>query len=201
MTLSPHADAQTIAVYDENAAGYADMFDTGKPYPRLEAFLTGLAPGARLLDLGCGVGAMSARMGAAGHDVLSLDASEGMARIAKTRHGIEVRLGSFDDIPKLGKFDGIWAHFSLLHAQRRALPGYLCDIHQALHPGGRFLIGMKSGKGDARDGLGRHYTYVTEEELTVMMQCAGFTVTEIDTGASKGFDGVQAPWVIICAHG
>jgi len=201
LTLPTAADARTIAVYDQGAADYAAQFDTGKPNPRLDQFLNGLDPSSRLLDLGCGVGAMSAQMRDAGHDVLALDASEGMARVAKAKHGIQVRLGTFDDIPKLGEFDGIWAHFSLLHAPREALPGYVGDLHRALKPGGPFLIGMKSGSGEARDGIGRRYSYVSEDELRDMMESAGFTIETLEHGSGRGFDGVKAPWIIVTARG
>ena len=193
-------DAETLAVYDAKARDYADLMATDAPCPRLSAFLERMPPRARMLDLGYGTGTMAARIQAAGHDVLALDASRGMAAEAEARYGIKVRIGTFDYIPQLGRFDGIWAHFSLLHAPRADLPRYLSALHAALHPGGTLLIAMKTGTGAGRDSLGRHYTYVTEAELRALLQTAGFRPDNVETGAEEGFDGVVAPWIAITAH-
>lgn len=187
-----------MAVYDARAEEYAALVGDG-PAARLQGFLAGVPPKARLLDLGCGTGAMAAQMRAAGHDVVALDPSIGMAEAAKARYGLPVQLGDFDDIPRLGRFDGVWAHFSLLHAPRRDLPRHLAAIHAALHPGGIVLVAMKTGAGAARDSLGRHYIYVTESELSELLEEAGFTPRDVETGSDKGFDGVVAPWVVLTA--
>ncbi|MCR9087151.1 MAG: class I SAM-dependent methyltransferase [Rhodobacteraceae bacterium] len=191
-------DAETLAVYDARAREYAAMVDDG-PNARLQDFLERVPPKARLLDLGCGTGAMTVQMRAAEHEVVALDPSTGMAEEAKARYGLKVQIGDFDDIPRLGHFDGVWAHFSLLHAPRTDLPRHLAAIHAALRPDGIFLIAMKTGTGAARDGLGRHYTYVTETELHDLLEDAGFTPRSVETGSEEGFDGVVAPWVVMTA--
>lgn len=190
---------ETLAVYDTRAAEYGAKFASDRPYPRLESFLTRPPPAGRLLDLGCGVGTSAARMRDAGYEVVALDASAGMVAEAATRYGLNAIQGSFDDIPRLGRFDGIWAHFSLLHAARADLPRHLAALHTALRPGAPFLIGMKSGDGEARDALGRRYTYVTEAELSGLLREAGFTLRDTETGAAEGLDGTVAPWVIMTA--
>ncbi|MEM8958014.1 MAG: class I SAM-dependent methyltransferase [Pseudomonadota bacterium] len=191
-------DAETLAVYDARAADYAALVEDG-PSARLQGFLARVPPKARLLDLGCGTGGVAAQMAAAGHEVVALDPSTGMAAEAQTRYGLKVQLGDFDDIPELGRFDGIWAHFSLLHARRSELPRHLAALHAGLRPGGIFLIGMKTGTGTARDRLGRHYIYVAETELHELLVEAGFTPRHVETGSEEGFDGVVAPWVVMTA--
>lgn len=193
-------DAQTLAVYDTRAPDYGTKFSWTGPYPRLEAFLDDLPSGARILDLGCGVGTAAARMTERGFKVVALDASTGMAAEAARRFGLTVIVDTFDAVPRLGQFDGIWAHFSLLHADPNALPRHLNDIHRALRPSGQFLIAMKTGEGAARDNLGRRYAYVTEAGLRDMLAQAGFTVTAIDHGAEKGFDEVKADFMVVRAH-
>lgn len=194
------ADQETLAVYDAGAADYAAKFSTGAPYDRLETFLDRLPAGARVLDLGCGAGSSAARIAERGFETVALDASTGMAAEAKRLFDLDVIVDTFDAVPNLGKFDGVWAHFSLLHAPLEELPRHLANIHAALRPEGHVLIAMKTGDGMARDTLGRRYSYVTETGLHDALTATGFTVDGVDKGADEGFDGVVAPWVIFTAH-
>ncbi|MGO7420536.1 SAM-dependent methyltransferase, partial [Rhizobium ruizarguesonis] len=52
---------RTSAFYEENAETYANRARS-LPKQRLDAFLAGLAPGAAILELGCGGGQDSAYM-------------------------------------------------------------------------------------------------------------------------------------------
>lgn len=193
-------DPETLAVYDARAEEYGTKFSWTEPYPRLESFLAALPAGGRVLDLGCGIGTAAAQMRDTGFDVVAVDPSTGMAAEAKARFSLDVQIATFDIVPELGLFDGIWAHFSLLHAPRADLPRHLSEIHAALRPNGRFLVAMKTGSKTARDRLGRRYTYVTEAELTGLLREAGFTPGDIDTGADEGLDGTVAPWIMVTAH-
>ncbi len=97
-------------------------------------------------------------------------------------------------------FDGIWANFSLLHAARSDLPRYLAAIAHALKPGGVFHIGMKTGQGTKRDGLGRRYTYVGDTELTGLLTGVGLIPFARWTGEGKGLSGDVEPWLVIQAR-
>jgi len=191
-------DRETIALYDARAADYADTVSDPAPPPRLLAFIAALPRGARVLDLGCGPGTAVAAMAAAGLEVDALDASAGMVEVARTRHGIAARPGTFSDLAP--PYHGVWANFSLLHAPRSEMAGHLARLHAALHPGGLFHLGLKTGTGAARDSLGRLYTYYTEPEIDAALARAGFEILARETGADPGFDGVVAPWAIRLAR-
>lgn len=195
--MSP--DRETISVYDARAEDYAAMI-ARENHPGLEAFLAAVGPDAHVLDLGCGTGAMAAKMMAAGLTVDAVDASDGMIEIAQKR-GVPARKASFDDLSAVAQYDGIWANFSLLHAPRAALPGHLAAIHRALRPGGHFHIGMKLGEGEERDGIGRFYTYYSEAELDGLLSDARFTPLQRAHGSGKGLSGEVAPWIWILSHG
>lgn len=192
------ADDETMAVYAAEAGRYADL--TGERSPELDVFLGLVTPGGRILDLGCGPGHDAAVMAGRGFLVDAVDASAEMVAEARARHGLEARVAGFDDIDAEAAYDGVWASFSLLHAPKADMPGHLHRLHRALRPGGRIMVGLKTGAGEKRDRLGRFYGYYTRDELVGLMQEAGFTVTSEVVGADAGLDGAVAPWIMVQAH-
>lgn len=196
------SDDVTRAVYDAEAARYADMTDAhNRADPRLADFMAALPAGGCVLDLGCGPGAAAEEMARAGFAVDAMDASPAMVALAEAREGVTAILGGFDDIAGQDVYDGVWANFSLLHAARADMPRHLAAIRRALRPGGAFHIAVKTGTGEKRDGLGRFYTYYTEDELTDLLEIAGFVPRARHTGCDKGLDGTDAPWIAVLCDG
>ena len=154
-----------------------------------------------MLDLGCGPGAAAAHMAKSGLHVDATDASLEMAEMAGRAKGVTAWQATFDEITGNGIYDGIWANFSLLHAPRSKMPNHLNALYTALKPGGQFHIGVKLGTGEARDTLGRLYTYYTQDELTGLLQATGLTVTGAFTGQGTGLDGTVSDWISLAAHG
>ena len=79
--------------------------------------------GQRLLDAGCGTGALSIEAAKRGAEVLAIDIAPGLIEIAKQRTGeiegpgrIEFLAGDMFD-PALGRFDHVVAMDSLIHYQ------------------------------------------------------------------------------------
>ena len=195
-------DKQTIRVYDSQAGEYARLTNRENASdPRLEAFMSNLPSGGKVLDLGCGPGAAASRMAQSGLQVDAIDASPEMADMANQLEGVTAWQATFDEITGTSIYDGIWANFSLLHAPRSKMPGHLKALCSALKPGGQFHIGMKLGTGEGRDRLGRQYTYYSQAELTGLLQEAGLTVTGAFTGRGTGLDGTISDWVSLTAHG
>ena len=195
------SDIETIRVYDNRAAEYAEMSDQHNAQdPHLVDFIASVPPGGTVLDLGCGPGASATVMAAAGLVVTAIDASNEMVALAAAKAGVNARQGTFDQIDATASYDGIWANFSLLHAPRRAFPRHLKAVKDALVPGGSFYIGMKLGTGEARDEIGRFYTYYLQDELEVLMSGAGFAVTNRRYGKDRGLDGTMSDWIQVAAH-
>ena len=194
------ADKETLAVYDRQAEDYADVFASKTPDGDLRAFMDEVIEGGRVLDFGCGPGNSAAMMRDAGFVAEATDGSPEMARLALDRYGIEVRVEPFSALNAEARYDGIWANFSLLHAPRGEMPDHLSRLNRALVPGGLLHLGLKLGVGEARDHLGRLYTYFSEEELRDMLASAGFTVTRVRLDHSIGLAGTDDPFIIIGAH-
>ena len=196
--MSP--DKDTLAYYGRAAGDYAERTAHLEQDPDLEAFIAALPKGGRVLDLGCGPGVMAGRMAAEGLAVVATDAVPEMVEMAAAYPGVDARVTRFDQIEGEGLYDGVWAHFSLLHAPRADLPGHLAAIHRALKPGGLFHIGMKTGSGEKRDDLGRLYTFVTEDELRELLHDAGFVPVTARRGRDAGMSGVPEDWVVILSR-
>lgn len=194
------ADAQTLAVFAKRAADYANRFGKTGGGPHVKAFLSELVPGARILDLGCGPGHTAAEMKRAGFEVEAWDASPELARLAPEANGVDVRVATFDDLSDIARFDAVYANFSLLHAPKSAMPGHLARIARALKPDGVLHVGLKTGTGEARDGIGRFYAYYAEDEIVALIEDAGFRVIRHATGEEAGLDGAVAPWIILLAR-
>jgi len=196
-------DQETIDVYNSQADKYAKLVVQDEPDPHLLGFMDLLPEGGSVLDLGCGPAVASAHMRSAGFAPDPVDASEEMVSLANRTFDIGARQARFDDITGEDTYDGIWANFSLLHADRNDLPKYMMALSAALKPNGIFHIGMKTGTGAQRDGIGRMYTYVAVGELYDLLEGAGLKVIYTDEGSAKGLDGTFAPWVICRAvkHG
>lgn len=195
-------DDETLRVYDARAAEYARVTAADAPGRLLSAFIAALPGGGRVLDLGCGPGIDAGHMAAAGLVVEAMDASAAMVDLSRTRDGVAARQADFDMFVTerhSQSYHGIWANFSLLHAPRMALPGYLAAIHTALRPCGQFHIAVKTGTGQARDSLGRTYTYYMPDELSGLLRAAGLVPQAQRQGREPGLDGKPADWVAIRA--
>lgn len=96
-------------------------------------------PGERILDLGCGDGALTARLAGAGARVVGVDASADMVRAARAR-GQDARVVDARALPFDAEFDAVFSN-AALHWMRD-LPAVFAGVRRALVPGGRFVAEM-----------------------------------------------------------
>ena len=193
------ADKQTIKVYDSNVDTYKKMVSKLPDLDPLEAFLSELPQGAKVLDWGSGPGYLAARMRDAGMKPLCVDASAEMVAAARNDFGLQARQEAFSALDAVSLYQGVWANFSLLHAERSAVPGHIAAASAALVPSGVFYLAVKSGTGEKRDDLGRLYTFFTQADLEEMADQSGLTVVRSFTGRSAGMSGRAENWVgLLC---
>jgi trans-aconitate methyltransferase len=96
-------------------------------------------PGERILDLGCGDGALTERLVARGASVLGVDASAEQIAAARAR-GLEARVVDGEALDFDSEFDGVLSN-AALHWMKR--PDAVIDgVWRALKPGGRFVAEM-----------------------------------------------------------
>lgn len=144
-----------------------------------------LAPGARVLDAGCGTGVPTARqLVDAGARVTGIDISTTMLELARANvPEADFRLLDIADVDAhLGGFDCVVAFFSLLMLPRAQIPGALAGLRRALRTGGWLALAMVEADVDDVPipflGMSVHVSGYFPEPLRRLTADAGFEVLE-----------------------
>ncbi len=104
-------------------------------------------PGERILDVGCGDGALTAEIKARGAQVVGVDASPDLIRRAGAR-GLDARVMNGHALEFDAEFDAVFSN-AALHWMREPQP-LIAGIHRALKPRGRFVAEMGGGDNVAK---------------------------------------------------
>jgi len=174
-----------------NPTVYAEI---GAFVPALGAgVLEWLAPkgGERILDLGCGDGQLTAKLVAAGAEVVGVDASPAMVEGALGK-GIDARVCNAEALPFVSEFDAVFSNAALHWV--RDQDAMLAGVQRALKPGGRFVAEMgghgnvaailvaltavleRHGCADLEDGV--NY-YPSPQSYAARLAAHGFSVEEM----------------------
>ncbi len=105
-----------------------------------------LAPraGERILDLGCGDGALTEKLIALGAQVVGIDSSPEMIAAAR-RRGVDARLMDAREFAFADEFDAVFSN-AALHWVKDEPDAPIAGAFRALKPGGRF-VGEMGGHG------------------------------------------------------
>src|SRR5580658_2099132 len=122
--------------YAKNARFVAEL---GAPVVELLA----PKPGERILDLGCGDGALTLELSRLGCDVVGVDSSPEQIAAAR-RHGLDARVASGERLEFANEFDAVFSN-AALHWMPRA-DDVIAGVRAALKPRGRF-VGELGGHG------------------------------------------------------
>ena len=95
----------TAEGYERNARFVSDL-------GRAVVDLLAPKPGERILDLGCGDGALMALIAERGATVIGFDASPELAEAAR-RRGFKVDVGDAHELPYKGEFDAVFSNAAL----------------------------------------------------------------------------------------
>lgn len=148
-------------------------------------------PGERVLDLGCGDGALTERLVGMGLDVEGIDISEAMLEAARAR-GLSVRQGDATSFTVAAPVDAVFSN-AVLHWVRDPVAA-IARIKAALKPGGR-LVAEFGGHGNVaaivtalraavrihggEEALAAPWYYPTAAEYRALLEAAGFNVERI----------------------
>lgn len=163
----------TLKYYQDNAQTFFDGTVNVDMSSLYETFTQHLAPGARVLDAGCGSGRDAKAFQEMGYQVEAFDASPAMVELAREHTGLPVKVMSFADVDWKEEFDGIWCCASLLHVPAVELPGVMRRLADALKPGGVWYVSFKYGDGE-REVDGRRFTDMDEVRLQGTLKALAF---------------------------
>lgn len=142
---------ETITYYNQNAEEYFNNtvnVSMQELYDQFEAYLK---PGDKILDLGCGSGRDSRYFLSKGYDVVSVDGSKEMCRLAGNYIGRDVCNITFEELDYNNEFNAVWACASLVHVEIGEITGVLCKIQKLLKKKGILYASWKYGTGERID--------------------------------------------------
>jgi SAM-dependent methyltransferase len=170
---------------------WAGLPDDPEPWAwrrRRALLLAEVAPGERVLDLGCGAGRFLAALRDAGADAVGVELAEAaLERARRNVPGADVRIVAHDGTLPLGhrEIDVVWCSEVLEHVPDTV--GFLTEARRILRPGGRLLLTVPdhgrlkrvllalSGYEAHYDPLGQHVRFYTRRSLTRALLATGFS--------------------------
>lgn len=173
--------------YNKIAEEYTEEFfaDTSD-LPLIRMLTKQLNPGAKVIDIGCGPGQFSEYLHSQGFNVVGIDNSDEMIRIAEKK----VPTVSFlkMDMRKLDfpeeSFDGILAAYSIIHIPTEQIEQVLAQMYRVLKPGGYALFITQVGEPDQvlDEPLARgekiFMNFFSEERIATFVTKAGFKLVQ-----------------------
>ena len=143
---------------------------------------SGVGPGDRVLDVGCGPGNGLRAATARGATAIGLDPSPTMLALAARRApGALLLPASVEAIPLPGDtVDVAWAVGSYHHWPDTAAG--LAELHRVLRPGGRVFVVERATTEHSHGPMAKHaITPVRAERLTTDLATAGFVDATVET--------------------
>jgi len=191
----------TINYYDLNAQKYSDSTIVAEVSEQLQGFCSKLKPNAKILDVGCGSGRDSLYFINNGFNVVAIDASENLAKLASEIIKQNVFVSSIEGLKIENEFDGVWCMASLLHFKKEVLPLAIKNCIKSLNENerGLFFASFKIGNGESYDENGRVFSYYQPDELTDILDKTGY-FSSIDLNISEDKMGRGNNWVSFVAQ-
>lgn len=136
---------QAVSVYNQ----IADMYDNEYGISSyIDDFLDLVNKNGKILDVGCGPGKDSHYIVSKGFDVVGIDLSEEMIKIAKKNFPeidfrvMDMRRMHFEN----ESFDGVFVAFSLIHLPKKEVLSTLNKLHGVLKKEGIVYVAVQEGE-------------------------------------------------------
>jgi ubiquinone/menaquinone biosynthesis C-methylase UbiE len=187
VTGLPSHLSTTAASYDDIAVLYAQLVrDEFDSLPLERAMLAAFAESVRAVDggpvaeLGCGPGRVTAYLRDLGLDVLGIDLSPVMIRLARESYpDLRFEVGSMHALDLADdELDGIVSWYSVIHAPPRDVSAYVAEFRRVLAPGGHLVLGFFESEGGPVTAFDHKVTTAYRwpiDELATLTAEFGFT--------------------------
>lgn len=159
----------TLEYYNAKAASFVEGTLNVDFSAFQNEFAAYIRKGGRILDLGCGSGRDSKAFLDMGYDVVPVDGSQELCKLATEFIGFPVVCATFQDFKPEGMFDGIWACASLLHLALDDAKEAMKKYAAVLQEGGVFYVSFKYGTFSGERN-GRFFTDMNEESFASMLK-------------------------------
>ena len=192
--------------YQSNHQTYHEKTFSIDPSSFLKPFVSRLAEGAVILDVGCGSGRDLLWLKNRGFNMIGFERSKGLAKLARENSGCKVIEGDFEiyDFSELS-VDAILMSGSLVHVSHEKLPDVFENItkglksHQnhdlnqqpvssneepAARAAGLIYLSLKEGTGSRTDEHGRIFYLWQDSELRDLFGKQGFSVIDFSRSQS-----------------
>lgn len=169
---------KTQDFYNQNAAEFFEGTVAADMTQNYTLFLERLPKGAKILDAGCGSGRDSLAFKKLGYEVIAIDGSEELCKLASEYIGQEVKHMQFQELGFENEFDGIWACATLLHVPSQELPEVIKSLVKALKKDGVLYASFKYGEFEG-ERKGRYFHDLTEEKAEELFTVSGLKVEKM----------------------
>lgn len=151
----------------------------------LAPFLQALAPGSRVIDLGCGAGADLQALAAGGYQAVGMEASAPLARAAAATGCEVLNKNVLFWTPKPDEWDGVWVNRTFQHFGPEEAQRVVASAFRGLKPGGVLGVIVPEGTAAFEDregdleGPSRWIHPYTEKQLCSMIEQTGFKILQV----------------------
>jgi len=157
-------DKKTIEYYNNNADKFVSDTLNCEFNQMQDKFLSYLSANSNILDLGCGSGRDSKYFIEKGYNIIAIDGSQELCKVAEKLINKPVICKDFREIDYNNEFDGIWACASLLHLPKDDIADIINQCIKALKQNGILYCSFKYGDFEGYRNE-RYFTDLTEQRF------------------------------------
>lgn len=180
--------AQTIRTYNQIAEKFSSKWFDHPPGEILDLLLEHLPGKAKILDAGCGPGHHALYLKKAGYEVVGIDLSKEMLRIAQSKvSGVSFKQMNMAYLD-FGRsaFDSVWCAGSGVHIPREDFATQLYEFRRVLKPRGILGINLQVDRISEIAEDGRFFEfYENKAEIMNLLAYVGYTIVAENYGETR----------------